>query len=103
MTEKIDKYDGFRFVNVYLVDRVYGGPEEGGWWFDTGRFVEAYPVRGTRAKELERLDYVKGLCDDRNEEEGNRDIGSVLSDGEYDCWIQDEPGSDFPTERPMYE
>lgn len=23
------------YANVYEVDRVYGGPEEGGWWFTT--------------------------------------------------------------------
>ena len=24
------------FVNVYTVDKAYGGPEEGGWWYDEG-------------------------------------------------------------------
>ena len=24
---------------VYLIDRAYGGPEEGGWWYDTGERV----------------------------------------------------------------
>lgn len=24
------------FVTVYLVDRAYGGPEEGGWYFNCG-------------------------------------------------------------------
>jgi hypothetical protein len=23
------------YANVYELDRVYGGPEEGGWWFTT--------------------------------------------------------------------
>ena len=26
-------------VAFYAVDRAYGGPEEGGWWFDTGELV----------------------------------------------------------------
>jgi len=25
-----------RYVNVYSIDRLFGGPEEGGWWYDTG-------------------------------------------------------------------
>src|SRR5262245_19657920 len=25
-------------INVYERDRAYGGPEEGGWWYDTGRY-----------------------------------------------------------------
>lgn len=32
------------YVNVYEVGRAYGGPEEGGWWFDTGSPVAAIPV-----------------------------------------------------------
>ena len=27
------------FLAVYNVDRNYGGPEEGGWWYDSGRLV----------------------------------------------------------------
>lgn len=27
------------WVVVYEIDREYGGPEEGGWWYDTGRLV----------------------------------------------------------------
>ena len=29
----------FFMVSVYLVDRAYGGPEEGGWYYDTGEPV----------------------------------------------------------------
>ncbi len=28
-------------VAVYLVDRAYGGPEEGGWWYDQGSLFPA--------------------------------------------------------------
>lgn len=24
------------YINVYIVERIYGGPEEGGWWYDVG-------------------------------------------------------------------
>ncbi len=27
-------------VNKHLMDRAYGSPEEGGWWYDTGRFIK---------------------------------------------------------------
>jgi hypothetical protein len=49
-----------KFVNVYEVTREYGGPEEGGWWFDC-----LTPIKSVRAntkrlrkkvlKRLERL------------------------------------------------
>lgn len=29
------------WVNVYRVDRCYGGPEEGGWWYDVYECVES--------------------------------------------------------------
>lgn len=28
----------------YEIDREYGGPEEGGWWFDSGTFVRAIGI-----------------------------------------------------------
>lgn len=30
---------------MYQRGREYGGPEEGGWWYDTGRLVEHRKVR----------------------------------------------------------
>lgn len=35
------------WVNVYDVAQAYGGPEEGGWWFDTGTPVASIPVELT--------------------------------------------------------
>lgn len=32
------------YVSIYSVGRAYGGPEEGGWWFDTGVPIGAIPV-----------------------------------------------------------
>lgn len=33
-----------KYVNVYQVGRAYGGPEEGGWYFDHGVPVASIPV-----------------------------------------------------------
>lgn len=35
---------GQGWLAVYEVDRAYGGPEEGGWWFDCGRLVACVPA-----------------------------------------------------------
>ena len=32
-----------RFVNAYRINRRYGGPEEGGWWYDTGQLLASIP------------------------------------------------------------
>ena len=37
------------FLNVYAVERVYGGPEEGGWWYNCGVPLASVPMP---AKEL---------------------------------------------------
>ena len=29
-------------LNESLTNRAFGGPEEGGWWYDTGRFVACH-------------------------------------------------------------
>lgn len=33
-------------VGVYETGREYGGPEEGGWWYDTGSRTDNWTVRG---------------------------------------------------------
>ena len=35
---------GQGWLAVYEVDRAYGGSEEGGWWYDTGRLVACVPA-----------------------------------------------------------
>src|SRR5262245_7305236 len=36
---------------VYEVDRGYGGPEEGGWWYDCGELVVSVPCRSSEEAE----------------------------------------------------
>lgn len=33
-----------RFVSVYMVTRCYGGPEEGGWWYDSYELRASLPI-----------------------------------------------------------
>lgn len=42
---------GTYYVNVYEIDRGYGGPEEGGWWYDSGTPVAAVPFDTLREAE----------------------------------------------------
>ena len=32
-------------VATYAIDRAYGGPEEGGWWYDTGTLERIVAIR----------------------------------------------------------
>lgn len=40
-----------KYVNVYSMSREYGGPEEGGWWFDTWEPVASVPCEEDKIEE----------------------------------------------------
>lgn len=33
------------YLNVYAVTRHYGGPEEGGWWYNAGQPLASVPIK----------------------------------------------------------
>lgn len=91
-----------QFVNVYETGMAYGGPEEGGWYYDTGVVVKSMPVLRGKAERL--LERVRDRCDRINRDERRRCPSSVLSRGDYlVAWLEDRPGEDYPRERPGYE
>lgn len=86
------------FVAVYSVSRCYGGPEEGGWWFDAGELVRQTAVNSyAEAEELR----------DRLREGEFADEGPIYSVRSHDCYrimIGIEPQAEsFPEEAPHYE
>jgi len=93
-------------VAIYLVDRAYGGPEEGGWWYDYGNPSDehAQHTKGF-ADAKEAYDYANELnntiCAALNE--GRRPMWSVLSDGEYRAIVQRGNPKPFPETIPHYE
>jgi hypothetical protein len=89
-------------VAVYLVDRAYGGPEEGGWWYDCGELIR---IMRTFKNERGALAYSRGLNArlDRTLNKGRREISSVLSDGQYEAQVRDDfAPKHFPETRPFY-
>jgi len=102
----------FWSVAVYLVDRAYGGPEEGGWWYDYGIPIEEKLdgvgdawLPHTFKTEQEADDYadeVQVLLD-ANVNRGRREISSVLSEGVYRAIVTGGFPKPFPAERPHYE
>lgn len=82
---------------IGLKDKAYGGPEEGGWWFDTFEPMRTFICPASRGKALGRRLYA--WCKAMNE--GRPSIDSVNSIGRYIV----EPGiqAAYPTERPHYE
>ena len=97
-------------VAVYLVDRAYGGPEEGGWWFDYAERQEdpKFAVRTRHFKSEEEAITYKRLLQRWLNVFWNRnrrsDIGSVLSEGRFDAIaLEGHPPTHWPERRPHYE
>ena len=95
------------YVNVYLVDQLYGGPEEGGWWYDTGEPVEsicvpAQSTSGLTREAAEKLRQSKQVYYDSLNKD-RRPKHSVLSDGVYEVCLEDRFAEPYPETRPYYE
>lgn len=119
------------YVNIYSVGRSYGGPEEGGWYFDTGSPVGAIPVELTdEERKLTHAKYVAmhGNPDHIDPElyaEHFREVlhekarairdeyvelypdtgksSSVLGGDDYRVVIEDHFAKPYPEEYPRYE
>ena len=106
------------FLEVFHVQRCYGGPEEGGWYYDAGTrcrdfdmigdMVEAgfspkiYPDTARSEAHAEKHRLQKWLDETANK--GRPPIYSVNSSGRYEAIIHDgEEVTHFPATRPHYE
>lgn len=94
-------------VAVFVVDRAYGGHEEGGWWFDVGAPAKEYQhltkCFGTdKDKALAYRDELDAtVCKDLND--GKPGIESVICEGVYRAIIDNGEPKAFPERRPHYE
>jgi len=96
------------YVHKNQVAQQYGGPEEGGWWFDSGT-----PVEGWIPIPFEDEEEAYAKCRELNAQERERakaeedyEYTSVLSyrSTHYDYSITESSiPVPFPEERPHYE
>ena len=102
-----------KHLNVYQITQAYGGPEEGGWWFDAGVPCESVVVDSQEEREqvLSRL-RTRYQLDEQNRYapepsyvDRQRSRGRTSAAGGYDIRIQEEYefAQPFPQERPRYE
>jgi len=93
-----------QYVNVYIMTMCYGGPEEGGWWYD--RFVPVSSQGFSSRRKQKRKMYKKfkreiALCDLYN---AKLPPYTSVNGGEARFTIiQDEPATYSPKQRPYYE
>lgn len=95
--------DPQRWLNAYSVSRHYGGPEEGGWYYDVGSLIVSIPIpRGTSDEMIEKLKAVVTEVFGWPKEPRQGRF-SVIGGDDFECWIEDAPGDNWPKERPHYE
>lgn len=89
------------YLNEYELNKRYGGPEEGGWWYDTGRFIRLIGIYSSENHARDIKEDLKGYL--AYQREGRYPPSSMLCDGWPDLLIEDHPGEDFPKEPQQYE
>lgn len=96
-------------VAVYLIDLAYGGPEEGGWWYQVGTASEEHAsLSALFTDEDAAYAYARALNEGTvlsEVNEGRPDISSVSSQGRYEAVVHDgvHIPKGFPEVRPHYE
>lgn len=106
-------------LGVYVVTRHYGGPEEGGWWWNRYTLVTSFklwrPIRPIRRQyapgwpwgwELcttERAENFRDLIEAQFNHLNDGDIGSVLGGEQISVIFETVRGEWETTEVPHYE
>lgn len=97
---------------LYFVTRNYGGPEEGGWWYDCGTPVSVAELTklnfeqkwfSTKDEAYRYQDSLGDWLKQLNEDCGNRSLSSVLSRGQYQLHVVNGQPRPFPENTPHYE
>lgn len=90
---------GLQYVNVYMLDRVCGGAEEGGWWYDTGS-VELSLV----CDSVESAEAYAVMLLDTYRDNGNRySVIYYRKSPDFLVEVDNKPAADWPREQPHYE
>jgi len=86
------------WVNVYSVTRHYGGPEEGGWWYDAGEVVASTP-----ADNEDEANQLAATCREKFKDMEWGNIYSVNGGVQIRVLVEDQPGEAWPARTPHYE
>lgn len=99
------------YANLYLEDRAYAGPEEGGQWYDTHTPYDdgdwngesappAYGHFSTVEEAKKAKDALNVWCEQENRH--RLEPSSVLSEGHYCVRLEAWPAEPMPARKPHY-
>jgi hypothetical protein len=90
-------------IGFYELGLEYGGPEEGGWYYETGDLVRTFAVVQDREEAHAKCRRANDLL--QHIQRNKRAVSSVLyRGGRYGaCLYEDKLPEHYPTTRPRYE
>lgn len=114
------------YLNTYETWKAYGGPEEGGWWYECGKPVQSFIVsqltieefresvgQGERAKMLRSATelYTNGMPPTPKDTGyggytfivGSDTPSTYQEDNSYRSCFEEKFAEAYPVERPFYE
>jgi hypothetical protein len=97
------------FIHKHSVAQQYGGPEEGGWWYDAGSPVEDFIPIGPFDTEDEAIDKCRELNQqeheraEKEEDYGHTSVLSYRSDHYAYSVHETTVMTHYPERRPYYE
>ena len=93
------------YVTMFETDRQYGGPEEGGWYYDTGKPID-HPLNRIFETEDQALAYRSENLHkvrEQNEAEGRINPYFLGNKGDFlNLEVHEGIPVPYPTERPYY-
>ena len=91
-------------VAIYDCAQAYGGPEEGGWYYDTGSLLRIHSVHSNEDAAYDRCRRLNRHLNAMQESAGKRPYTSAASDGWYMADVYENTAPEgFPARRPHYE
>lgn len=89
------------YLNFYRATLEYGGPEEGGWWYDQKMPIDSQDISTyTFSQQLSLLRTAEASYGPQDYE---RDYRSVNAQGVIQIYLEPEPAVMRPRYRPYYE
>jgi len=94
-----------RFLSAYATTRHYGGPEEGGWWYNWNECLQTMSIPPCDDEDLEAVltSVIERWCEEYGDEYHYGDIYSVLGGSEVWYSLEYHAGENQSNSRPRYE
>ena len=92
-----------RFLNVYAVTRHFGGPEEGGWWYNAGDPLASVPLEDEESESEENRKKLVAKYEKMFEDEKWGDIHHSTGGVDVQVRFEKEIAQYWPQTRPHYE